>query len=284
MLSVRAASEELQHPIANVLLTLGGTAVQVEGDTLTTYVRAPADPEELIALAADRLGAVVGDEALAALSWRREADQDWAREWRRGLRPRRVGRFVVTPSWCAHDAEPAEHTIVVDPEMAFGTGEHATTRGALRLLGESLRAGDQVLDVGTGSGILAIGAAMLGAREVLAVESDGDALANAEDNLRRNGVADRVQLVHARVDAAFLRRAGAGAFDLVVANVLAGVLRPLLQPLHGALAPGGRLVLGGILDYEAGDMLEAARAVGLVLRVEDVEDEWWGGLFERERG
>ncbi len=278
---MRAASEELQHALTDVLLSLGGTAVQVEGDTLTTYVRAPRDPEEVIEQAAHRLAAVAGDEALAALSWRQEADQDWAREWRRGLRPRHVGRFVVTPSWRAADVEPAEHTIVVDPEMAFGTGEHASTRGALRLLGESVRPGDQVLDVGTGSGILAIGAALLGAGHVLAVEADDDALANAEDNLRGNGVADRVQLVHALVNDDFLRRAGNGAFDVVAANVLAGVLRPLLSAFRDALVRGGRLVLGGILEQEADEMLEAARAAGLDLVVEDVEEEWWGGLFRR---
>ncbi len=278
---MRVGSDELQDLVARALLALGGTAVQVEGDTLTTYFRSPADPETFIGLADQQLALVTGDEALAAWSWRRESDQDWASEWRRGLRPRRVGRFVVTPSWCAAEAESAEHTIVVDPEMAFGTGEHATTRGALRLLGEGIRPGDDVHDVGTGSGILAIGAALLGARNVLAVESDADALDNARDNLRRNGVAGRVQLVHALVDPPFLQRTGAGAFDLVVANVLAGVLRPLLVPFGEALATGGRLILGGILEQEAEAMLDAARAAGLTLRVEDVEDEWWGGLFER---
>ncbi len=283
MLSVHAASEELQHALAHVLLALGGTAVQVEGDTLTTYLRAPTDPEELIERAAHRLAAVAGDEALAAFSWRREADQDWAREWRRGLRPRRVGRFVVTPSWCAHEAESTEHTIVVDPEMAFGTGEHATTRGALRLLGESVRPADLVLDVGTGSGILAIAAALLGAGRVLAVESDADALENAADNLRRNGVADRVELRHALVTPSFLARAVADErpFDLIAANVLSSVLRPLLASFHAALAPGGRLILGGILEEEADDMLDAARAAGFTLLVEDLEAEWWGALFAR---
>ena len=278
---MRVGADEPQHAVAELLVALGGSAVQVEGDTLTTYFRSPADPRAFIERADQQLAGMAGGEARAAWSWRRAADQDWTREWRRGLRPRRVGRFVVAPSWGTAEAEPAEHTIVVDPEMAFGTGEHATTRGALRLLDESLRPGDDVLDIGTGSGILAIGAAMLGARSVLAVESDADALDNARDNLRRNGVAERVQLVHALVDPPFLQRAGAGAFDLVVANVLAGVLRPLLVPFGEALAPGGRLILGGILEQEAEEMLDAARAAGLALRVEDVEDEWWGGLFER---
>ena len=129
--------------------------------------------------------------------------------------------------------------------------------------------------------IMLLAAAMLGARHVHAVESDGDALENAGDNLGRNNVADRVQLAHALVDADFLRRAGQGAFDLIVANVLSGVLRPLLPALRAALAAEGRLILGGILAEESVAMIEAAAVTGFRLRTEDLEDEWWGGAFTR---
>jgi ribosomal protein L11 methyltransferase len=172
--------------------------------------------------------------------------------------------------------------------MAFGTGEHATTRGALRALESAVRPGDRVLDVGTGSAILAIAAARLGAGEVLAVESDPDALENAEDNLRRNGVADQVELLHGVVDDEFLALLGPARFDLIVANVLSGVLVPLLPAFLAALAPAGqgrdergpgRLILGGILEEEAESVIDAAREAGFTLTAEDFEDEWWGGLF-----
>lgn len=264
---------ELHDEAAGALLSLGGTAVQIEGDTLTSYVPRPLDPEAFVA------GAVAALPGGARVAWRLEDDQDWTREWRKGLRPRRTGPFVVSPTWCEPRVEPGEHLILIDPEMAFGTGEHATTRGALRLLSESVRPGDRVLDVGTGSAILAIAAAMIGAGHVLAVEADPDALENAADNLRRNGVAGRVELVHALVDAAYLAARGTGAFDVVVANVLSGVLRPLLPSFRAALVPEGRLILGGILEEEADEMTAVAAAAGFALRVEDLEAEWWGALF-----
>jgi len=266
--------------VAAGLVTLGGSAVQVVGETLTSYFPPPDDAARFGREAFVRLQALAGATPLH-VDWRWEQDQDWSIEWRRGLRPRRVGPFVVTPSWCKPEPLPGDHVITLDPEMAFGTGEHATTRGALRLLAEAVAPGDHVLDVGSGSGILAIAAAMLGAGHVLAAEADGDALENAGDNLRRNGVAGRVELVHALVDPDFLRRAGDGAFQVIVANVLSGVLRPLLTSFHSALAPGGRLILGGILQDEAGSMLAAASAARFALRTEDVEDEWWGALLTR---
>jgi ribosomal protein L11 methyltransferase len=134
--------------------------------------------------------------------------------------------------------------------------------------------------VGTGSGILAIAAARLGAKQVLAVESDADALENARDNLARNGVADRVELVHAVVDPTFLT-AGEPRFELVLANVLSGVLLPLLPGFHRALTSGGRLILGGILEEEAEDVIAAAEVAGFAVRTEDLEEEWWAVLLQR---
>jgi ribosomal protein L11 methyltransferase len=144
--------------------------------------------------------------------------------------------------------------------------------------------------VGTGSAILAIAAARLGAGEVLAVESDPDAMENARDNLVRNGVAERVELLHGLVDEEFLALLGPGRYDLITANVLSSVLVPLLPAFHTALAPAeseagaGRLILGGILEEEADAVIDAARHAGFILLSEDLEEEWWGGLFRVRRG
>jgi ribosomal protein L11 methyltransferase len=165
--------------------------------------------------------------------------------------------------------------------MAFGTGEHATTRGALRFIESCVQPGDRVLDVGTGSAILAIGAAMCGAADVLAVEYDADAIVNAHDNIDRNGVADVVKLDTAMVDDAYLQRRGAGAFDVIAANVLSSVLLPLLPSFHRALRPSGHLILGGILEADADEMIDAAERADFTLRSEDLEEEWWGGLLQR---
>lgn len=287
VLTVRVPSDDLASEVAEGLVALGGAAVEQSGDRLTTYILPPEDPEAFVRGARELLdGIAEGVE----VEWRWQEHEDWAEGWRRGLRPRRVGeRLIVAPSWTEPEVRPGDVVIVIDPEMAFGTGEHATTRGALRELEVAVHPGDRVLDVGTGSGILAIAAAKLGAAEVLAVESDADALENAHDNLRRNGVADRVELLHGLVDASFLEVLGPARFDVILANVLSGVLVPLLPSFHRALAPAGggpadrpagRLVLGGILEGEAEGVIEAAERAGFELIREDLEEEWWGGLFE----
>lgn len=278
VLRVEAESAEARGAVAETLIALGGAAVEEQGEALVTYVVPPRDLEAFLAEAAEALRAAAGSEA--RLSWSWQANQDWAERWRRGLGARRVGRrLVVTPSWVRPRARRGDIVIVIDPEMAFGTGEHATTRGALRLLESALVEGDRVLDVGTGSGILAIAAARLGAREVLAVESDRDAVINASANLERNGVAERVELRRDVVDAAYLRALGPRRFDVIAANILSSVLVPLLGAFRGALDEGGRAILGGILREEAERVVAAARAAGFELAGEDEEEEWWSGLL-----
>src|SRR5207237_841645 len=180
------------------------------------------------------------------VEWAWQEAEDWSREWRRGLKPRRMGRIVVSPSWLEPDAQADDILLVIDPEMAFGTGEHATTRGCLRLLQQCVRTHDRVLDVGTGSAILAIAAARLGATDVVGVEMDADAIENARDNVVKNGVSDVVRIEHALVDGAYL--ATHGAFDLVMGNVLSSVLTPLLPWFRRALTSGGRLILSCLLE------------------------------------
>jgi len=277
VISVPAGDEDVSAMVAELLVELGGQAVQETAGRLETYVPPPADVDGWLATARASIASVAAELA-SDIAWRWEPNRDWSHEWRAGLGARRVGRhFVVTPSWVAPATSPGEHVLVIDPEMAFGTGEHATTRGALRLLERVVRPGHRVLDVGAGSAILAIGAAMMGAEHVLAVECDPDAIGNARDNVVRNGVAERVEIVQALVDDAFLTRHGA-EFDVILANVLSGVLKPLLSGFRGALRPGGHLVLGGILTDEAGEMRAAIDRSGLRIVLEDVEDEWWSML------
>jgi ribosomal protein L11 methyltransferase len=265
---------DTRDPLAAALLDLGGSAVHEQDAELISYFTAPPDLHEWLAAAR----AALQNE----FSWRWQADEDWSESWKRGLQPRRVGRhFVVAPTWTQPETRAGDRLIMIDPEMAFGTGEHATTRGALRFLESCTQAGDRVLDVGTGSAILAIGAALCGAAHVLAVEYDEDAIINARANIMRNRVQNVVRLDTALVDDAYLRECGDAAFDIIVANVLSGVLRPLLPAFHRALRPDGHLILGGILESEADDMIEATQHNNFTLRAEDLEAEWWGGLCQR---
>jgi ribosomal protein L11 methyltransferase len=279
VLGVRLKEADKAPEVSETLIELGGLGVIEQDDVLTTYVRPPDDVESWLGHAGSVLADVL-DGAAFELEWRWEANEDWALAWRRGLRSRRVGeRFVVTPSWALPDAGPNDLVLVIDPEMAFGTAEHASTRGVLRLLERAVRPGNRVLDVGTGSGILAIGARAVGAASVLAVEMDGDALDSTRRNLRRNAVEDGIEVVHAVVDNDFLLRQRSG-FDVIVANVLSSVLVPLLAGFRAAVRGEGRLILGGMLEEEADGVRQAAEAAGWCLQQEDVEDGWWSVLFQ----
>lgn len=279
VLELVVSSSADRAALVEELVALGGGAVEERDDRLITYVVPPADAEAFVAEADARLREAASDGGFR-LEWRWRENEDWLEAWRRGLKPRRIGRLVVTPSWESPDLGEGDLAVVIDPEMAFGTGEHASTRGVLRLLQQAFRAGDRVLDVGAGSAILSIAAARLGAPEVLAVEADEDAIENARDNIERNGVADVVEFVHALVDDDFLAGQGDGRFDLILANILSGVLVPLLPAFRRALASSGRLILAGILDEESERVAEAAERAGFTLLAEDREEEWWSALFE----
>jgi ribosomal protein L11 methyltransferase len=185
-------------------------------------------------------------------SARRIVDPGWATLWMKRFGPFRVGRrFLIVPPW-KRAAEPGRTTIVVQPAQAFGTGHHPTTAGALRAL-ESIviaHAPKSILDAGTGSGILAIAAALLGHRsaEMIAIDIDPTALENARANAHLNGVEKSIRF--SSVPLASIHR----HFDLIMANILSGTLIELAPHLKRLVAPGGRLVLGGFLADEADEV------------------------------
>lgn len=272
------ADDPLRDLLGEGLLALGGLSVMEEGEAMITYLPPPPDPEAVVKAAGRFLADWLMDDAPPELSWSWQDDEDWSREWKKGLEPRVVTpRIVTKPSWTAYEPAPGQIVIDIDPQMAFGTGEHATTRGCLRLLDRAIRAGDRVLDVGSGSGVLSVAAAMLGAGEVVAVEYDPDANLNARENLAHNRVEARVRLVEAIADPALI--AAEGTFDLILANILSGVIRPLLPSFRAALRPGGRLIVSGILQSESEAVVESAAAAGLRVEEEDREEEWWSALL-----
>ncbi|HEX6589457.1 MAG TPA: 50S ribosomal protein L11 methyltransferase [Longimicrobiales bacterium] len=270
---------EREYDVVEELVRMGSPSVRELVGEVEAYLPEPDRPAvEAVVEVERRIARATGLERVR-VSWRYEQAQDWSRLWREGLRARRVSERVwITPSWDRDSADPDDIVIVVDPAMAFGTGEHGTTRGCIRLLEPIMREGMHVLDVGTGTGVLAVAAAKLGATRLHGVDFDPEAIENAEGTVRENGVADRITLETREVDDAYLRATPA-AWDLILANVLSGVLKPLLPAFRVALKPDGRLILSGILQTEADDVVAAARASGLHLEREDREDEWWSGRF-----
>lgn len=200
-------------------------------------------------------------------------DEDWASRSQAGLTPIRVGRLVVTPPWHASSPEVRDHPVVVviEPSMGFGTGHHATTRLCLGALLAADPAGKRVLDVGTGSGVLALAASLLGAASVEAIDTDPDAIASARDNLALNPSAGRVALRVADAGEESPRPA-----DLVLANLTGASLVRLASRLAGLTAPGGRLIVSGF-TLDEGDEVRAAWPSSLV-PVADRSEEGWGCL------
>jgi ribosomal protein L11 methyltransferase len=232
---------------------------------------------------------------LGELQVRAVADEDWANAWKQHYTVLRVGkRSVIVPSWLEHDPRPDDIVLRLDPGMAFGTGTHPTTQLCIELLEQHLRPGACVLDLGCGSGILAIAAAKLGAAQVLALDTDPIAISATRENVARNDVAP---LVRAEVGSlgAGLRlghwlgwqgqaqplEAASGSFDLIVANIIARVLAALASDLAGALTPGGTLISSGIILEREAELREAFEVAGLRLLERRQDGEWVALVHER---
>jgi ribosomal protein L11 methyltransferase len=251
----RARAED----VAAELFDLGASGVEVrDGEAVPMPGVALPGPGRAILVAFFTERAVADDAAatyggdVASLP-----DEDWGETWKKGLGPLAVGRAFVRPSWIDAPTPPGMAEIVLDPGMAFGTGTHPTTALCLAVLSDLLaaRPGASVLDVGTGSGLLAIAARNLGAGRVAANDVDPVAVDVARENAERNGAA--LELTTAPLDAI------AGPFDLVVANILANTLVELAPAIAARVAAGGRVLLAGILTPQEDEVRAAYVAAGL---------------------
>jgi ribosomal protein L11 methyltransferase len=267
--SVRADGAD-RAAVVGALFAAGSRAVEEVGDDLRTYLPPGTDPQPIVRAIADASPSaqVVTTEVVVA---------EWDTAWRDRLTIHRAGSVTVAPPWLAADLDPSS-TIVVDPGMAFGTGDHATTRGVLRLMSNVLQRGDRVADLGAGSAVLSIAAVRLGAANVAAIEVDPDAIENAESNVRANGVSDRVSVLLGDADVLLPL---VGPVRVVLANIVAPVLLSLLPSIDRALAAEGRAIVGGITEHERGEFVRAIGDAGWVVLAEDREESWWSAVITR---
>jgi len=236
--------------------------------TVHAYAR-----EAQAAAEADARLALVRHEIPAELTVRLVDEEDWAESWKEHFHVEHIGdRIVVVPTWRTYHARPGDVVIALDPGMAFGTGQHGTTRMCLESLERRVRPGDRVLDVGCGSGILSIAAAKLGAAAVDAVDVDADCVRITSENARLNGVDVRAAL--GSLGSAWPFGEAAAGYDAVVANVIARVIIDLAPDLVGALAPSGRLIVSGVIAEREEEVRDALAAAGA--RVDGVRaaGEW----------
>lgn len=261
---MRAPALRVRDAVVAALVRAGGAGVVESGDDLVTYLPAHTVRDEVAAA----LAAAGGD----TVEWADAGAIDVAAKWPARVGVQRLGVVAVAPPWLAHEIADADAPIVIEPAMAFGTGEHETTRGVLRLMPRVLRAGDVVADLGAGSGVLSIAAARLGASRVAAVELDPDAIGNLEENVARNVVGDRVHVIagDARVLLPLL-----APVRVVVANIISSVLLELSPLVRAALAPDGRAILSGLLVAERDAVRDALERDGWVMEDLDEEGSWW---------
>jgi ribosomal protein L11 methyltransferase len=228
-------------------------------------------------------------------------EQDWADAWKQHYTIQRIGeRAVVVPSWLEYEPLPDDVVLRLDPGMAFGTGLHPTTQLCVALLERYLRPGCCALDLGCGSGILAIAAAKFGAEAVLALDTDPIAVTATRENVERNGVADLVRVgegslgggaalghwLYPTTDggvatAHATRNRQHVTFNLIVANIIARVLVALAADMAGALAPGGTLIASGIIAERAAEVVETFAAAGLAPVERRQEGDWVALVYSK---
>ena len=262
--AITPSSDAVRAALSSAMFAAGAEGVHEDGDRLVTHLPASVDAEAFVGAlrAADPAFGVTVDPL---------DDVDWSVKWRERITAHQLGALTVTPPWLADGRDPAT-TIIIEPAMAFGTGEHPTTRGVVRLMQGVVRAGDSVADLGSGSAVLAIAAAKLGAARCFAIELDPDAISNAEENVVRNGVADRVAVLEGDATA-FLPIVA--PVRVILANIISSVLVELLPVMAMTLAEDGVAILSGILAEERAQMLVVLADGGWQVDAEDREEQWW---------
>lgn len=301
-------SHEATEAVANIFHDLGATGVVIEDpelinsyrrsgnwdycdipeetDTETVVIKAylPVDDElddklKEFERRVDELIAHHINKGKGQIDWREVQEEDWATSWKNYFHPIAVGqRVVIKPSWEEYAQAPDEIVIELDPGMAFGTGTHHTTAMCIRCLEQVIQAGDIVFDVGTGSGILAVAAAKLGAAHVQAVDLDGVAVRVARENVILNQVEAKITLAQGD-----LLTGVDGRANVIVANIIADVIIRLLPDVPERLTAGGVFIGSGIIAERLGDVTEAIMAKGLVVdRI--VEEGGWAAVVARKEG
>ena len=248
--------------------------------TITAYYPEDTELTERLQKIEAELAAVekrIGKFRFGPALFRHVTEEDWSDEWKQYFHVTRVGKhIVIKPSWEDYESEPEDVVLELDPGMAFGTGTHPTTVLVLEALEKMIRPDTTVFDVGTGSGILAMTAAKLGAKNIKAVDIDGVAVRTAKENIEKAGMQDRIE-----VRQGDLLHGTEGKADVIVANILADIIIMLLPDIPGKLKEGGLFFASGIIEDYQQDVTEAAEKAGLRVKETTRIKDWVGLLMEK---
>jgi ribosomal protein L11 methyltransferase len=264
--------EPLDEQVIGLISQLGFEGFWEDGPSLRCYIATERWDGTLLPEVERvlRMAISTSKTAVPAVHVRTIEEENWNAKWEATIKPIHVtDRIVIAPTWAGYVPEPHEILILIDPKMSFGTGYHESTRLALLLIQRHIRHRPAVLDVGTGTGILAIAAVKLGARSALGVDTDEWAYHNAIENAALNGVRDTVHILHGD-----LTVAPAGQFDLIVCNIQRNIIETLVAALRSRLAHGGTIILSGLLQADGESIRQSLRAASLRVTDELIENEW----------
>ena len=247
------------------------------------YVPMDGNEEEIRQRVAEGLWhfASLGQHFVGELQTRVVNEEDWANAWKDYFHVTHIGqRLVIRPSWREYTPQAEEVVLELDPGMAFGTGLHPTTRLCLEQVEQRTRPGMRIIDVGTGSGILALAAAKLGAESVYCIDNSSVAVESAIANAAINGLSDKITVVQGLLDEAEAERL-AGQFDLVLVNILAHIIGGMAPQLAQITAPGGLVIASGIIEARRPDAELPLVAAGLALVDQSMIDDWLVLIFRK---
>jgi len=276
-----AAAEDLRSQLVALLGQLGVEGFWEDEDVLKCYILEQRWSPELQEEIRSTVTMIVRSSAQPVPDIRVQTlpDRNWNEEWEKTIQPLHVTpRIVIAPSWHGYQPAAGEIVLTIDPKMSFGTGYHESTRLMLRLMEQYLRPGDTILDVGTGTGVLAIAGLRLGAANAVALDVDEWSYANAMENAHRNGVNDRMTILHGDITSA-----PALLHDLVIANIQRSVLIPILPAMTSRLKPGGMLLLAGLMHTDHEPMVSALSDAGFRVQGRLSENEWIALAADRRR-
>jgi ribosomal protein L11 methyltransferase len=268
-IEIKISNAENREAIIALLFAAGSQGVQEAGDDIITSFPPSAN--------IDRLRETISAADPGCKISTRATGLPDARSLQGRFERQTIGSLTIAPPWLAEGIDLAT-TVILEPAMAFGTGDHATTRGVLRLMQTIPLANRTIADLGAGSAILSIAAVKLGAGKAIAVELDQDAEGNALENIEANRVLDRVHFINAD---AFAILPLIAPVDVVFANILSSVLLNLLPVIRDSLTPVGKVILSGMLVGERPQMIHAISNDNWKLEAEDTEGEWWSALISR---
>ncbi len=267
-----AADEQLREQLIGILSQLGFEGFWEEGTALRCYMSRERWTDDMLNEVQRIVGTMQRSSSSAApkISVNTIEERNWNAEWETTIQPIHVTeKIVITPTWHEYKGMPGEMVLTIDPKMSFGTGYHETTRLVLRLMEKYVAPGMRLLDIGTGTGVLAIAGIKLGASSAIGVDNDEWSYENGIENTRLNGVEHSVT-----IQLGELADVPVGTFDMIVANIQRNVIEPLLPEMKSRLNPKGVVILSGLLNVDEEPMRKAVVGSGFEVRELLRENEW----------